>query len=457
MNIGFKFSRFTIFAFGVIVASIFLFISILYSYNTSRKLYENFAWVDHTYQVKEKLESIELKLTQNESALRGFVISNDSIFISNFYSANEKIFSDLGYLKKLTSDNKNQQARLPILISLIQKRIELFKKSILIFQMNNKEVKLRLLMQIAQKGKNYMDEIRRLKTVMENEENELLIRRQLQANKSIEETNLTLLIAGLVSLSILIFVVFLIKKDISERIKLESALRLLDQNKNKFFSIISHDLRGPVHGIAKLASFIDLDKTTTKEEASQMVIVIKDTAIQVGNLLENLLLWSKHQMGKIEIRPEKFDIKKIVENSVKLLENLALTKHTLIVNQVENLEVYADKNMIDAVIRNLVNNALKFTDQEGKIIIRSKIESDNKVEIRVIDNGIGVSPEGLKRLFQLQNVQTSKGTDNEKGSGLGLILCKDFIEINGGNINVESEEGKGTEIFFTVSIASKIQ
>ncbi|HXA02880.1 MAG TPA: CHASE3 domain-containing protein [Cytophagaceae bacterium] len=450
MNIRFKFSKFAIFTFGLIFATVFLFISVFYSYDTSGKLYENFEWVDHTYKVKEKLESIELELIRNESALRGFAISGDTSFLGNFNANTGKIFGEIGYLRKLISDNHNQQARLLILESLVLKRIQLFKQSILILKRNKEKVELRLLMPIALEGKKYMNKIHELKTIMSGEENELLIKRQHNAKRGIEETNLTILISGLVSLSILIFVTFIIKKDISERVKLENSLRLLDQNKNKFFSIISHDLRGPIHGLSRLASFIDSDKTITKEEKSDMMEAIKNTTVEIGTLLENLLLWSKHQMGKIEIRREKFDIKRIVENSITLLKNSSLSKNISIINEVESQEVYADKNMIDTVTRNIIHNATKFTGQGGEIIIKSKMGRDNKLEIRVIDNGIGISPEGLKKIFQVQNVQASKGTDNERGSGLGLILCKDFIEINGGNINAESEEGKGTEIFFTI-------
>ena len=444
----FKFTAIQKLTIGLLAAAALLALTILFSYKTSRKLYSNFEWVDHTYKVSEQLETIILDLTENESAVRGFIITGDDHFITDFTKSTSDIYLNIKSLQTLTKDNESQQKRVLELFQLTQMRNRTFSISIKLKKSGGEESITR----IVNSGKIYMDQIRTLKEVMEKEEELLLKMRQEEGFESLSNTKLTFSVTGIISLSILILCVLVVRQDIVRRMALEKELKELDKNKNTFFSIISHDLRGPIHGITKLTSLYEDPKKISPDQSIAMGQLIRRTSMQVSDLLENLLTWSKIQMGTLKMRPEIFNIQEATNESLKLLESSASSKGIIIENQLKPHWIYGDKNMINVVIRNLIHNSIKFTESGGKVLITSNNIDSNTVEIRIKDNGVGIQKEVLDKLFQLDHPTSSAGTDNEKGSGLGLILCKDFAEMNKGTIRIESEEGKGTECFLTFPI-----
>lgn len=188
----------------------------------------------------------------------------------------------------------------------------------------------------------------------------------------------------------------------------------------------------------------------TTEERVEYIDLMNKSAKNIFELLENLLEWSRSQTNKIENNPQKFDISVILKNNVELLAEIASNKGVeLSMNSTENIFAYADVNMITTVIRNLTSNAIKFTPG-GKKILLSAEKIDDKIEVSVSDNGIGISEKDQEKLFRLDVQHTTLGTSNEKGTGLGLILCKEFVEKNSGEIWVESEPGKGSSFRFTI-------
>ncbi len=217
--------------------------------------------------------------------------------------------------------------------------------------------------------------------------------------------------------------------------------------KDKLFSIISHDLRTPftsVNGYLTLIRYgaLNLEEVTTL--AAEVQISVDHHLETLNNVLE----WSKAQMQGLKPIPEKINLNKITQNQQKFFKALAKSKEIEIINETDSkITIFADPNQIDVVLRNLVGNALKFTPKEGKITISAKVKNDS-VLISVTDTGIGMSKENLKKLFKKDEHFTTQGTNNEAGTGLGLLLCKDFVEANGGQLNVESEEGKGTCFIF---------
>jgi signal transduction histidine kinase len=244
----------------------------------------------------------------------------------------------------------------------------------------------------------------------------------------------------------------------AERLKAEEALKvyageleLANNTKNKLFSIIAHDLRSPFNSILGLTNLLN-DKRSNYSETDKKSIVVKlkESSENAFNLLENLLAWSMSQSEGIKVKPEKIDLYEIVSEQIYVLENIAITKNINIENQIEpGTFADADRNMITTVIRNLLNNALKFT-QSGGVIILTAIENNDKIEVSFTDNGVGIPPNFLKDLFNSCETHSTKGTANEKGTGLGLMVCKEFIEINGGEIWVESKEGNGSTFTFTL-------
>ncbi|OQY55850.1 MAG: hypothetical protein DRR08_20280 [Candidatus Parabeggiatoa sp. nov. 2] len=164
------------------------------------------------------------------------------------------------------------------------------------------------------------------------------------------------------------------------------------------------------------------------------------------NLLRNLLEWSRSQTGRIQVTPATLYLKSIVDRNVALLESNAKAKNINLFSSVGTLSVFADENMLDTVIRNLLSNAIKFTPANGKVEISSQ-EQDNVVEISISDTGVGIKADDIDKLFRIDVSYSTRGTAEEEGTGLGLLLCKEFIENNDGTIGAESEEGKGSRFY----------
>ncbi len=245
------------------------------------------------------------------------------------------------------------------------------------------------------------------------------------------------------------------KRSSDEIKKISDELRETNKTKDKFFTIISHDLKNPFQAInGALKLLLSEEDSLTEEERNNFLNGILNTSTKAYSLLENLLIWSRHQMGKMDFSPERIELFEEIIISVELLKNNAALKNITLLNKVErDIYVTADRNMLDTVVRNLVTNAIKFTKENGTVEIESRIIDDN-VEVAIIDDGVGIPAESLSRLFRIDQSISTQGTKNETGSGLGLILCKEFVEKNNGKIRIESELGVGTRIIFTLPINS---
>jgi len=231
----------------------------------------------------------------------------------------------------------------------------------------------------------------------------------------------------------------------------EEKLLELNRDKDKFFSILAHDLRTPFNAILGLSQLVaeEYDELT-KEEVVKIVKDINSAGKNLFRLLENLLNWSRITSGRAEFNPEKVDLFELVLNAIHLLKPNADAKEIKIENNVKpDTYVFVDEQMIESVIENLLTNAIKFTPRGGRISINIS-EQPDKYEISVSDTGVGISKENIGKLFRIDKAFSEYGTEKEKGSGLGLILCKESVEKHNGKIWVESEEGKGSTFYFTV-------
>lgn len=223
-------------------------------------------------------------------------------------------------------------------------------------------------------------------------------------------------------------------------------------SKDKFFSIIAHDLRGPFSGFLGLSELLaDEYDMLAKEEISTIATSMNKAAKRLFNFLENLLEWSRSQMGKIEYNPYTFKLHDIVDRYVSLLQATAAEKEIAVYNEVpDDCNCFADTNMLGTVLRNLISNALKFTQPGGKVRIYSHTEDENFCAVLVSDTGVGMTDEAKSKVFSIDTKYTTPGTNNETGTGLGLVLCREFVEKQGGKISVESEVGKGATFMFTI-------
>jgi two-component system, sensor histidine kinase and response regulator len=236
--------------------------------------------------------------------------------------------------------------------------------------------------------------------------------------------------------------------------ELTKQLRKANADKDKFFSIVAHDLKGPFMPL--LGNLQLLERALyilPPEEIKSMIGDSSRAANQVYRLLEDLLDWAQLQMGRMVYQPELLNLYELCQETLQILTPTARSKGIELKNEVPDmLPVYADKKMLTIIIRNLVNNALKFTAQ-GSVTIAAVLSS-GMVEIAIKDTGIGIEPQNLDKLFKMEVHHTTAGTAKEKGTGLGLILCKEMVEIHGGQIQAESA-GQGATIKFTVPAYQK--
>ena len=241
--------------------------------------------------------------------------------------------------------------------------------------------------------------------------------------------------------------------NISERKHYEEQLKTINDTKDKFFSIISHDLRNQFSGIHGLSEILVAEKDSINAtKRDQYLSLLHQGGKSALNLLENLLEWSRLQLNRMEHNPKFWNLFNIVEEVYEMIENQSTLKNIVIRNYVDkNQIVFADKNMLTTVLRNLLNNAIKFTPSYGKVVIISWSESNNNF-ISIRDTGVGMSQETIGKLFKIDTTHSTVGTEKERGSGLGLILCREFIKKHGGDIIVSSDVGQGSE--FIISLPS---
>jgi PAS domain S-box-containing protein len=246
-------------------------------------------------------------------------------------------------------------------------------------------------------------------------------------------------------------------KRAEEELKQSAAnLKKLNDAKDRFLSIISHDLRAPFSSILGFTDLLLEDDTLTDDERQQYISYIQDSSKSMLALVNSMLDWTRLQTGRIKFEPEKLNAREIIESSINTISGIALKKGVEIENLVEpTLHIYGDKNLILHVFNNLLSNAVKFTKLGDRIMILVNVSSTSRfITFSVKDSGIGIKAGNLDKLFSIETKFTSEGTAGEKGSGLGLSLVKDIVEKHGGQIEVKSEFGKGTEFIFTLPVAS---
>ncbi len=229
--------------------------------------------------------------------------------------------------------------------------------------------------------------------------------------------------------------------------KVNTELMDLNATKDKFFSIIAHDLRSPFKVLLGLSKILaDPEEHLTPEDTKKCAGRIHSTLTNQFDLLQNLLEWARLQLGKVEVYPSKVNIFQIVANIAGLLSGNLLRKNIQFENDLDEfIEAYADPNILVSVLHNIISNAIKFTRSNGRITVSGK-RTNQHLEIFIRDNGIGMSKEKIGQIFRLDTVSSTKGTDGEKGTGLGLILCKELVEKQRGILQISSEENAGTTV-----------
>ncbi len=241
----------------------------------------------------------------------------------------------------------------------------------------------------------------------------------------------------------------------AERIIKENEIRLkeLNDTKDRFFSIIGHDLKNPFNSVVGFSNLIvDHVQKQDYERVAEFATIIQNSAERAMSLLMNLLEWSQAQTGKIDFNPEYIELVSVINEVLELFNDSAQQKSiTISKNLPHSLPVLADKAMINTILRNLISNGIKFTRTGGIIIILAE-QVENELIVSVADNGVGIKEDAVDNLFRIDYSYTTVGTNRETGTGLGLLLCKEFIDLHGGKIWIESELGKGSTFYFSIPL-----
>jgi signal transduction histidine kinase/uncharacterized protein HemY len=348
------------------------------------------------------------------------------------------VFLGIGALDKINECNlklyENQKAQGNYEKSLLYyEKYSVLKDSILYNESQNKLINLQSKREIDLKDKQI--EIQNLKI-----------------NSDSRKVYLLVTVTGTIAILLIVFFWLYVNKRSSNELLLEKNKEItsINKQKDKFFSIIAHDLRGPFNGFLGLTELLAEDINEMEKEEIQFAAVnMRSSANNLNRLLENLLEWSKMEQGLIPFLPQDYNLGEEVKECVTALQDAADKKAITIEASIENtLKIFADQHLLQSVLRNILANAIKFTPKQGKIKIAAN-EDPKKTIISISDSGIGMDAKILENLFQLDKKTNRKGTDDEPSSGLGLILCKEFVEKHGGEIWVESEENMGSTFYFS--------
>ena len=261
------------------------------------------------------------------------------------------------------------------------------------------------------------------------------------------------------SFFIYLIVKFLLNQHNIERKKAEDngkKMSQLNDDKDRFISILSHDLKSPFNTLLGFSDVLKEDvRKLSVDQIEDIAVDINKAARTTYNLLEEILVWARAQRGKIPFSPQNLNLLSICNDTLDILKPNANTKNIGISCTINTgINLYADSDMLKVILRNLLSNAIKFTNNSGFIFVDAE-SNHSEVTISVSENGIGIKPENIPLLFNISQLLTTPGTANEQGTGLGLLLCKEFVDMHGGKIWAESELGKGSKFSFTMPLAKE--
>lgn len=296
-------------------------------------------------------------------------------------------------------------------------------------------------------------ELSKMETLYESEKTE---RENRILTQEVEGQKRQFMYIFLIALLILMLAFGLVMKNKTLK-KINVELKELHAMKDTFLRIIAHDLRAPFNAIFGLTDLLlDDYQSLSEQERHQFIEHIANASKQSYQLLENLLLWARTNTGRMDFTPQECQLKSLVDETVQLLDPTAKNKNIQIHSHIpEDLKLTADMEMLKTVMRNLLSNSIKFTNEQDGVIKISASQNDNKIRLEVADNGIGMPEEVKQNLFRIDKSTTTKGTKGEKGTGLGLLLCKEFIDKHNGSLTVESEVNEGTKFIIELPVKSK--
>jgi len=418
--------------------------NILLTINITRNLRGNVGKVEMIYSQLTILAQIENDISFAENTLKNYFISNQVIYLR---SHDRSVLRLQQAVKDLGENGSKGVVPSPLLdkISrLVKERTDLFYQTKLILKGKFNNGKSNLPNELIAQGADKTLEIRELLHRYDGELKVSLEVNRKYINRSISFGSYTNYLAICIALVVAFFSTVSITQDFLRQKEIERILRHLNDDKTKLFSILGHDLRSPLSGLNAIIYILKNHRSSLNEnEIKDYIDQLEQTSNNYGKLLEDVLTWSRLQLNKIQINPLPFEIKLLGQEVIDLYQEQLNTKNIAIHNLVNSdLVLNVDKAMIQTVLRNLISNAIKFTNSGGEIRLTYKEDKEYHY-VEVQDNGVGMPAGILKTLFTNSTISMA-GTENEVGTGLGLSICKEFISKQDGDLKVKSEENKGS-------------
>lgn len=437
---------------GFSVSVLVLLISLYFTYSTEESLQDQFNEWEQVHFVVENTKTIINTLYKAENGVRAYIITRDESHINDLQNHINSVLLLSNELTRVSKGDSSTFANMKQMCDLANQKLDNLNQKIAHFNKKNQDS----LFFSLRRGTELMEQIKNLEDKIINVKILALNQKRSSTQNALYSSRIIISVVAMATICMIIFIYLFFSQYIKSRAVEEKELKELNENKNKFFSIISHDLRNPVKNIALMSELMLSNKESKTYDATKLAQMISSSANNLSSLLDNLLKWSRIQMNKIDIAPEEMDIHKIAIDVIRHQSINASTKKIEINNFIKpDTKVFADQNMIITVLRNILSNAIKFTDKGGKIDFYS-ITKDGFVEISITDNGIGMPQEIANKIFSIDFKHSTKGTNKEEGTGLGLKICKEFIDKNKGIITVNSEPKKGTSFAITLPISAKV-
>jgi len=434
-----------IIVFGAFGITILTFVANIYlSYNISRKLEQSVARVEKTMIAMLNLQKLSNDITVAEAGLRTYYINPNQKYLQNYRIAVRHIKENQEFLLKSETDGSINPEHIALFRTLMTERLNIFYETEAFLrsgEWQNNDLRAVHLFSI---GGSKTADLKEVMEIIDQEEknnkevNSKYIDRGIKLNKNINY------VAIFIALVISIFATISITQDVYRQKQLEKFLTNLNDDKNKFFSILSHDLRTPLTGINASVYLLENHYNQLDDaEKIDLIHKLSDSSKRYQKLLDDTLTWSRLQMDKMSFHPEKFNLFAEIEELVGLYDETAMDKQISVINQLKpEMEIVADKNMLHTVLRNILSNAIKFTKPGGSIYFKAQ-ETNKYFSVSISDEGVGIPKDMLDKLFHNNSI-TTLGTANEAGTGLGLNICKEFLNKTGGRLHVKSQVGVGS-------------
>jgi signal transduction histidine kinase len=405
-------------------------------------------------EIYENIMEFRTSLKTSIIEQRNFLLSNDPASLKKYKTLKKGAYKELVELRIVLNNNHEKTEIIDKIDSLTDLEYEYMEKMI---RLRGSDIDSVVSAIFINGTYSSYETIKQLSDSVATVQKDWFGLLRVKSERSSTNLSIFLLISFIVVFFLTIFSFLMLRKENKMRIEAEKnvqsqikELMVLNQTKDKLFSIIAHDLRSPFNGVLGLSSLLIKEyEVLTEEKKKKFILNIHQTSEQTFKLLENLLEWAQSQTGMISNNPIELSLSEITQNVVESLTgNIKLKDITVHLHDTE-MSVIADENMLKTILRNLISNSIKYTYPGGEINISAE-KTGNSIEICVADNGIGIEPEIIPTLFSSNLNRSKNGTENERGTGLGLMVCKEFVLKNGGNIRVESKVNKGSRFIFTL-------